>query len=68
MGITQKSPSLQGSPSADCGVFEVGERSEVGVLESPLLADCGDYAEIIVRGAAEIRNPPLSAKDNLTIG
>ena len=22
-------------PSADCGVFEVGERSEVGVLESP---------------------------------
>ena len=27
-------PSLQGSPSADCGVFEVGERSEVGALES----------------------------------
>ena len=24
------------------------------------VADCGDYEEIIVRGVAEIRNPPLS--------
>ena len=24
------------------------------------VADCGDYAEIIVRGVAEIRNPSLS--------
>ena len=31
-------------PVADCGVFEVGERSEVGVLESPAVVR--DYAEI----------------------
>ena len=48
-------------PVADCGdyeeipprfpigrlwVFEVGERSEVGALESPLVAVCWDYEEI----------------------
>jgi hypothetical protein len=26
-------------PVADCGVFEVGERSEVGALESPKRVD-----------------------------
>ena len=43
-------------------VFEVGERSEVGALESPPAAACWDYEEIIVRGNAEIRNPPLSGR------
>ena len=43
--LTRMSPSLlermsfrkdlHRMPVADCGVFEVGERSEVGVLESP---------------------------------
>ena len=28
-------------PVADCGVFEVGEHSEVGALESPLFGDLG---------------------------
>ena len=35
-------------PVADCGVFEVGERSEVGALESPPAAACGDYEEILL--------------------
>ena len=33
-------------PVADCGVFEVGEHSEVGALESHPSAACGDYAAI----------------------
>ena len=33
-------------PVADCGVFEVGEHSEVGALESHPSADCRDYAAI----------------------
>jgi hypothetical protein len=30
-------------PVADCGVFEVGEHSEVGVLESPPLGRLREY-------------------------
>ena len=33
-------------PVADCGAFEVGERSEVGALESSPAAACWDYEEI----------------------
>lgn len=44
-------------PVADCGAFEVDERSEVGALESPPVGRLRDYEEIIVRGVAEIRNP-----------
>ncbi len=49
-------------PVADCGAFEVSERSEVGVLESPPVGRLRDYEEIIVRGFAEISNPPLPTK------
>ncbi|MEE0922478.1 MAG: hypothetical protein U0L47_08300 [Paludibacteraceae bacterium] len=46
-------------------VFEVGERSEVGALESPPAAACWDYEEKIVRGNAEIRNPLFSTSPTL---
>ena len=56
--------SLHRMPVADCGdyeeipslkdavgrlwVFEVGERSEVGALESPPVADCGEHEEALL--------------------
>ena len=37
-------------PVADCGAFEVSERSEVGALESPPVGRLRDYEEIPLLG------------------